>query len=291
MKRSHFSTFMHVLYGVGLCFVFVAAFIGSPYYTTPLTQRPHAEMHAAFKPGGIWGHGLGVIGSAMILLLLTYSARKHRLLGLRFGRLSRWLDVHIFFGVMGPLLITLHTAFKLNGIVTVSYVCMMVTAISGVFGRYVYMQIPRDTRGHALDLRRAGERLSELRDQLRERFRLEEPVLVAVDRYALAAAGSHRSGAGALFASLRADLAQVGRTRRLRKVLRGRGGIPRDTAEEVVRLAREQSLLNRRIAILDAMTRMLHYWHVFHRPFAYIMIVIMFVHVAVVVAFGYRWVF
>ncbi|MDH3198906.1 MAG: hypothetical protein OEO21_11775 [Candidatus Krumholzibacteria bacterium] len=291
MKRSSFQIFMHVLYGVGLGFVVVAAFIGVPYYATPLSERPHVDMHTAFKPGGVWSHGLGVVGSAMILLLLLYSARKRGTLGLRFGRLSRWLDVHIFFGVMGPLLITLHTAFKLNGIVTVSYVCMMVTALSGIFGRYVYMQIPRDTRGHALDLRRAGERLVEVRARLQERFGLDAPTLREVDRYAGAAAESHLSGTRTLFASLGADLAQAVRTRRLRRALRARKSVPRAAIDEVVGLAREQSLLTRRIAIMDTMTWLLHFWHVFHRPFAYIMIAIMFVHVAVAVTFGYRWVF
>jgi hypothetical protein len=291
MKRSSFQIFMHVLYGAGLGFVVVAAFIGVPYYATPLSERPHAEMHAAFKPGGVWSHGLGVVGSAMILLLLLYSARKRGALGLRFGRLSRWLDVHIFFGVMGPLLITLHTAFKLNGIVTVSYLCMMVTALSGVFGRYVYMQIPRDTRGHALDLRRAGERLAQLRSRLQERFGLDERTLRDIDGYAGAPARPHLSGTRALFASLGADLARAGRTRRLRRALRARDGVPRAAVDEVIGLAREQSLLTRRIAVMDTMTRLLHYWHVFHRPFAYIMIAIMFLHVGVAVAFGYRWVF
>jgi len=39
------------------------------------------------------------------------------------------------------------------------------------------------------------------------------------------------------------------------------------------------------------MTRVFHLWHVVHRPFAYVMVVIMFVHIAVTVAFGYRWIF
>ena len=59
----------------------------------------------------------------------------------------------------------------------------------------------------------------------------------------------------------------------------------------MVQLARKQAVMIRRIALMDTMTRLLHYWHVFHKPFAYIMIAIMFVHVAVAVSFGYTWVF
>ena len=170
MKLFSFRAFMQTLYATGLLSVLAVLLTGMPYYLLQLSERPHSDMHAQLKPAGGWGHGLGIIGSAMILLLLLYSARKRRRLGLRFGRLSRWLDVHIFLGIMGPLLITLHTAMKFNGIVSISYFSMLAVAISGVFGRYVYMQIPRDARGDALGLEKARERLSVVQKSLVEKY-------------------------------------------------------------------------------------------------------------------------
>jgi hypothetical protein len=35
----------------------------------------------------------------------------------------------------------------------------------------------------------------------------------------------------------------------------------------------------------------LRYWHVAHLPFALIMLVIMLIHVAVALIFGYNWIF
>ncbi|HER33893.1 MAG TPA: hypothetical protein ENO19_00295 [Halothiobacillaceae bacterium] len=286
-----FRRVLHILYAIGFTAVAVIFVTGLPYYQLPLTERPHAELHTAFKPGGTWGHGVGIVGSTMVLLLLLYSARKRRWMGLSMGRLSRWLDVHILFGVIGPLLITLHTAGKLGGIVSISYFSMMAVALSGVFGRYLYMQIPRDARGHALGIERARARAAEIGESLRTEHHLPDDVVAGVQRF-VAMSSTNANGLRAVFATIGHDLRMRGRVRRLRRFMRqGQGEIPEAAIDEIVGLAREQSLLQRRIAVLESTARLFHHWHVFHKPFAIIMIVIMFVHVGVTLAFGYRWIF
>jgi len=290
MKLFSFNGILHLLYIVGFTSILVVALVAMPYYSLPLGDRPHAELHTQFKPGGIWGHGLGIVGSAMVLLLLLYSARKRNRLGLRFGPLSRWLDVHIFFGITGPLLITLHTAMKFKGIVSVSYYSMVIVALSGVFGRYVYMQIPRDGSGHMLGIEASRRRVEEIQASLADR--LPPDALEGIARFVSVTRGYDASGARALITTLVDDIRLPWRTRRLQKSLRaGSRDIPKAEIREIARLAREQSVTVRRVAAMDAMTRTLHYWHVFHKPFAYIMIAIMIVHVAVVVLLGYKWVF
>jgi hypothetical protein len=286
-----FRRFLHSLYAIGFIAVAVVLVTGLPYYQLPVVERPHHALHEQFKPGGTWGHGVGIIGSTMILLLFLYSARKRRWMGLRGGRLSRWLDVHIFFGIMGPLLITLHSAGKLGGIVSISYFSMAAVALSGVLGRYLYMQIPRDARGHAIGLERARARVGDIEEKLRTHHRLPEDTVAGVRRFVETSA-TDAAGLRAIAATLVHDLRLPGRVRRLRRFMRqGRAEIPEEAIEEVVRLAREQSVLRRRIAVLESTTRLFHHWHVFHKPFAVIMIVIMFVHVGVTLAFGYRWIF
>jgi hypothetical protein len=265
---------------------------GLPYYMLVASERPHSAMHAQLKPAGVWGHGLGVIGTAMILLLLLYSARKRGLMGIRFGRLRRWLDVHIFFGIMGPLLITLHTAMKFKGIVSISYFSMLAVAFSGVFGRYVYMQIPRDARGHALGLEDARERLSEIQRALVEDYEASPEAVHAIEEFASSGSAVPDSKIRGILASLGQDFTLNRRARKLRhKLSRGGHPVPRKMIDQVVALARESSLLQRRVALLDSMSELLHYWHVFHKPFAYVMLFIMVLHVGVAIAFGYTWVF
>ncbi len=292
MKLFSFTAFLKTLYAAAFVFVLAMLLTGLPYYLLPLSERPHSDMHLQLKPGGVWGHGMGIVGSAMILLLLLYSARKRRRFGFRFGRLSRWLDIHIFFGVIGPLLITLHTAMKFHGIVSISYFSMVAVAMSGVFGRYIYMQIPRDARGHTLGLEDARDRLSSIQESLVETYGASPQAAQTVQDFASIGTTGGGSKIRDMLTSLRQDITLKPRVRRLRRRLSsGDHPIPREIIDEVVGLAREAALLQRRVTLLNSMSELLHYWHVFHKPFAYIMLFIMIVHVGVTVAFGYTWIF
>jgi len=286
-----FRRFLHGAYVAGFVVIGGLLAMGYPYYSLSVDERPHSPLHNMFKPGGSWGHGFGIVGSALVLLLFLYSVRKRHWLGLRIGRLSRWLDVHILFGIMGPLLITLHTAGKLGGIVSISYFSMLAVALSGVFGRYIYMQIPRDIRGHTMSLDTVQKRVDEIEASLRADYALPDDAVAGVRRFAESGAGDAK-GVRAFAQTLVHDMTMRRRLARLRRFIRqGHQEIPEKALGEIVTLAREQSVLERRVAFLGAMTRMFHHWHVFHKPFAVIMIVIMFIHVGVTIAFGYRWVF
>ena len=78
---------------------------------------------------------------------LPYAARKRWRPLARLGPTSKWLEVHIFFGIVGPVLVTLHTSFKFNGLVAVGYWLMMTVWASGFVGRYLYVRIPKSIRG------------------------------------------------------------------------------------------------------------------------------------------------
>jgi len=283
-----FRILLIIMYAVGIGFVAIVGISALPYYLQAVADRPHSELHAAMKPGGLWGHGMGIVGSTMMVLMLFYSARKRRLPGFRWGSLSRWLDIHIYFGVMGPLLVTLHTAMKFHGLVSISYFSMLVVAFSGVFGRYIYMQIPRDPRGHARSLEDVQKRVGEINKIVVEEYRAPQHIVDILS--AFTAPPAKGSGIGAVFRSVFGDVTTRIRGRRLRREIKRHGGIPHGEVGRLVALAREQLVLQRKITFLDSMTATLHYWHVFHRPFAYVMLTIMVIHVGVAVAFGYRWI-
>jgi len=46
-----------------------------------------------------------------------------------------------------------------------------------------------------------------------------------------------------------------------------------------------------RIDRLQTMQMLFKHWHVAHLPFALIMLIIMVIHVAITITFGYRWIF
>ena len=101
---------------------------GAAFYAAPLPLRARHPGYWTYKAGGSVGHPLGVAGSTMMVLLLGYSLRKRVRALRRLGPLSRWLDVHIFLGLLGPVLVILHSSFKVQGLVALSFWSMVVVA-------------------------------------------------------------------------------------------------------------------------------------------------------------------
>lgn len=266
--------------------VLVVLFVlGLDFYRTPLLERAHHPGYWQWKAGGVIGNKLGIAGSSMMVLMLLYSVRKRVGALRRLGPLSRWLDIHIYLGVFGPLLVVLHSSFKVQGLVALSFWSMILVASSGVLGRYLYLQIPRTRAGEELALADLERQDRELSERLRARFSLSEAQLGELD--ALVALPSRTGLLGGLIRMLTDDL-------RLRAGLRGfaRGcrSIPRPVFREFERVVRQKALARRRILLWDRAHELFHYWHVLHKPFAIVMYLFMIVHVAVAVVTGYGWV-
>lgn len=88
------------------------------------------------------GYGLGLVGGVMMLVAYGYGAVKHIGWLRQSGILRHWLRIHIFFGIAGPLLIILHSTFRigsLNG--AIALLSMVLVFLSGVMGRYLYSKI------------------------------------------------------------------------------------------------------------------------------------------------------
>lgn len=261
-----------------------------PYYTASLGERPHLAEHARLKPSGTFGHAFGIVGSCMLLSLLAYSARKRFRFMRNWGSVRAWLRVHIFFGISGPLLITLHTAFKFNGIVAWSYWSMLAVMLSGFIGRYLYAQIPRDIRGMELDLHEAQRQHQILLEALRERYDVTMRDIALVETYLFGNLKKTENFGKVFLLLVIQDLTRWWRLRRVRHVLRARATIAHADLLQMIRLVRQQALLRRQIELFQAMHRAFEFWHVIHKPFAYVMLTIMFMHIAVALAFGYWWI-
>lgn len=288
------SPFIHRLYITTLvCIVaFTAVFLaykGISYYSTGIEERFYHPAHDHFKPSGLFGHGLGIIGTLLILAGVTsYIARKRYGFLSRFGRLKYWLEFHIFLCSLGPVMILFHTAFKFGGIVSIAFWSMVAVVISGVIGRYIYIQIPRTIEGRALSLSEVKEMKTNLGDILRSDYRLDEGSLAAIRE----SARIRPQGAGGnLLAGMARKYFQDKRTIKSIKENLRQNNLPAKDVRKVARLVRSEISLNNRIERLQAMQNLFRYWHVAHLPFAVIMLVIVLVHVGLTLALGYHWVF
>lgn len=283
------SKSIHALY-VGLMVLIVIgamsylAYVGYGYYGTPLEERFYHPQHEWFKPSGAFGHGLGIAGTLMILFGVTiYILRKRYNLLTRLIRLKYLLEFHIFLCTLGPILILFHTAFKFGGIVSIAFWSMVAVVISGVIGRFVYIQIPRTIEGRELTLNEVKNMKQSLSDTLQKSIGMDDELRGMI----LSFTGSHDSDASK---QSKASAHKPMKMSTIKRILKKKK-IVRPQRNMVIRLIREEVSLAGKIRRLQRMQQLFKYWHVAHLPFAIIMLVIAIVHVAVTLSFGYKWIF
>ena len=252
---------------------------GWDYYRTPLTERPYQAQHRLLRPSGLAGHLLGVAGTLFLFATLPYVVRKRVKRLAKKGSLPNWLEFHIFCGIFGPILVTLHTAVKFNGIISVAYWSMTLVVISGFMGRYLYVRIPKTIRGEELSQAEVEERARELKARLNESGL--PPALIA----RIEAAEQRLEIRGA-FSKLRRRIAAWRASRQLRREIGARGESPH-FVDQVLALAHERAVLMSRIARLKKTRALFQTWHVFHRPLVWVMFLVFFVHLGVAIYFGY----
>ena len=100
------------------------------------------------------GHVLGWLGLGTTLLVFVYPVKKRLASNRRWPR--DWFRVHMVAGVMGPLLILLHSGAHLHALVpSLALAAMAVVVVSGIVGQGV----------HYLALSALNDRRRQLRDQ------------------------------------------------------------------------------------------------------------------------------
>ncbi len=290
MDKTIHRAFIILLLAVGGISVSTIFIRNIDYYLLPDEERPYHERYDQLKPSGIESHGYGIIGSALIIIgVVMYSSRKRVKAFSQVGRIKYFLEFHIFLCLLGPLLVMYHTTFKFGGIVAVSFWSMTAVAMSGIVGRYLYVQIPKGIQGDELDIKELERANLELKDVLCEQYGLDEIDLKKIDSLAVP---KHRAASivSLLLFFIIGDITMRSRLQRIVKHLHARS-VDAAMARKVLHIAAERIKLMRRIQFLEQLKDYFHYWHVIHLPFTIIMFIILFVHIAVAVVFGYTWIF
>ena len=257
------------------------SYIGFEYYNLPLEERFYHEKHHWFKPSGTFGHGLGIAGTVMMLIgVLIYILRKRYNFLARYIRLKHLLEFHIFLCVLGPILIVFHTAFKIGGIVSIAFWCMIAVVASGVIGRFIYIQIPRTIEGRELGVAELKEMQENATSSINKSKDFDQSSLI--EKRLL-----REKFQGSYLAKYFFDRKQF---RQLKSELR-KSKVDKTMRKELVEMFKKETILLNRIERLQTMQNLFKYWHVAHLPFAVIMLVIVVVHVIVSLAFGYKWIF
>ena len=259
--------------------------IGWPYYSLPLQERPFTDMYDTYKPGGALGLDLGIWGTlCMAIGVLTYSVRKRVHRFNKVGKLRDWLSFHIFLCTLGPFLILLHTSFKVNGLVAISFVSMVVVVISGLTGRYLYVHVPRTLNGQLRNLKTLREERSELLDSLHTETGITKDALNTLfppDKI---------QEIRGLWPALKASFSFQFDKRKSKNWILAQArshNIPQDMQPTFVRMMRDQFRMERQVALLTPFQKLFSRWITIHVPLTIIMGIIVLLHIGVAFAFGY----
>ena len=165
---------------------FIAAILISALYAAVVVftrQIPPAKE--------LFGHSIGILGFVLMLMTETLYSLRKRSRSARWGRMSNWLQFHIFTGLVGPYMVLLHTSWKFNGLAGVTTLFTVVIVASGFVGRYIYTRIPRTVDGLEIE----GGLSAEALRQARRLMALWHTIHIPIGMVLFVAAFAHIGGA------------------------------------------------------------------------------------------------
>jgi hypothetical protein len=243
------------------------------------------------------GYWIGVAGGVMMLILFGYPMRKHFAFARNWGHMKWWFWFHMALGIGGPWLILVHSTFRVGSLnAGVALYSMIIVALSGVIGRFIYRHVNKGLRGEEIGLQELQVFAGLHKDDARSRLSFAPEVearLKAFEELQLNA----KAGWGTYLLQVfwlpvqrwRAYRECVAALRAPLKRLAKHNGWPRDELIKHHRRALKlvSSYLDAVVGVAQftAYERLFALWHVAHIPFVYLMVISAIVHVIAVHAY------
>jgi hypothetical protein len=240
------------------------------------------------------GYNLGIIGGAMMLLLLLYPLRKTARFMRNWGAVKYWFWMHMVFGIVGPLLILFHSNFHLGSTNSrVALITTLVVAGSGIVGRYIYTRIHYGLYGREMTLKGLQDDISTSRScmvfELDYAPKIKERLLGFETKALKPHHGLLHSIWSILATGIRARWTHMALRIGLRRVLKVTARRASWSAAETKR--NRMAARNLMAAHIKAVIRTSYFgfyerlfalWHIFHLPAFILLILVVVVHVLAV---------
>ena len=244
------------------------------------------------------GYWFGIIGGSMMLLLLIYPLRKRFRRWAAIGSVKSWFRIHMILGLAGPLIIIFHSGFKLGSFnSSVAFFCMLIVAASGLVGRKLYEGIHHGLYGSKVHFEEfySGDKLASMllrRAGVDRRQHGNGELPEGERRLASRRADTDDSSIANEYEEIEERLSNLhtGVNRSL--------GFYRSMNSRISKLRRQidKSKLNKKakkliyqrlkdlrsICALGTQEILFSYWHIFHLPLFFMLILSGLVHVAAV---------
>jgi cell division protein FtsB len=240
-----------------------------------LSQIPPASQ--------LFGHALGILGFIMMLLTETLYSLRKRSRKARWGRMSDWLNFHIYTGIVGPYLVLLHSSWKFHGLAGLVTLMAALVVASGFIGRYIYTSIPRTADDVEIEASQVMRQLTAIEAELNRRMQ-GESITIQASVNGLVSEQTLTGNAPRLFLT-RAWLDWQERRRWKSFEIRS---APAERAQiaELEQLTRRRDALRRQMASLALARRLFALWHAVHIPLGMLLFVAAFIHIAAAIYFA-----
>jgi hypothetical protein len=254
------------------------AYRGYSFYKLSVEDRVEHPDFRTLRPTGLLGNGYGWVAAMLVVLNLSYLIRR-RFGGSRLGSMQKWLDVHVFTGLLAAVLVSFHSAFQIRTpIAATSTLSLGLVVVTGVIGRFLYALAPSGSR-----------------ERLRAALDAADATMPGT-RPALADAISEHPGPDVpANASLLRSLVSIFGWRRAAKLRKRAIALVAPPRKEQTRDQRAAVRELELAAALDArqsgVSALLRSWRGLHRFFALLMLAAVLLHGGVAWYYGYRWIF
>jgi dihydropyrimidine dehydrogenase (NAD+) subunit PreT len=256
------------------------------YYDLAPAKRLGAEAHDLLRPGGGLGLAFGVIGACFIALNLAYLPRRSPSVPFQWGSLQKWMNAHVFSGILALVTIIAHSAMQpkhtVGGHALAGLAFLVAT---GAVGRYFYSFVPHAANGRELQIDEVRARLAGLTAEWdREKSDFGDRVRREIDR--LVQSGQWKSG------FFQRVLLLITGERRLSKALRQiesdavEEGLADDQVAELVLLARRAHREALVAAHYEDLRGLIASWRYFHRWVALLMVALVVIHIFTALRYG-----
>jgi hypothetical protein len=231
------------------------------------------------RASGLFGHGIGILGFILMLMTETLYTLRKRSRRARWGRMSTWLNFHIFTGIVGPYMALLHTSWKFNGLAGIVMLLTVIIVISGFVGRYIYTAVPRTADGAEIEAGVLEQQIAATEAEVHS-WLSANPV------------AAHQLDPGLAIAAGEMSVSLAGMTRgwqqrqRWRRLKRSTDAATRLQLVQLEKLSRRQDTLRRQTASFAQARRMLAVWHTIHIPIGMVLFTAAFIHIVAAIYYA-----
>ncbi len=218
-----------------------------------------------------------------MMLNFLYPLRKRwaRLKGT--APIQTWLVMHIFVGLMSPILIGFHAAFMHNNdLASATWTALGVVVATGLFGRYLYGLVPT-ADGHVLSAKELQHTLRSYETRTLRHLQHASSKKDICDIIEQAAHGGTRTNLLLAFLHLPVDLG----TRHVAIRRARRHFVDHRQYEDFRRAIQEIGALRTQLRAHAGLRRFFGIWRTFHASLAVFLVLLVALHTAVMLLLGF----